>query len=140
MQAEADAECEEGEAPAIPKEDDTVRLKPNRNLYQLRTALSHLYKSYKVPSEAGGPWGVSPCRNSLCSTTRLQSPEGDEGTASPAYHPDAPLTVCLQIVHFQGRMEKAIHLNPVETAFYNERMRGWMGAFCCVEEKPGHIL
>ncbi|KAL6771842.1 hypothetical protein ACKKBG_A28015 [Auxenochlorella protothecoides x Auxenochlorella symbiontica] len=90
-QAEADADCEEGEAPAIPKEDDTVRLKPNRNLYQLRTALSHLYKSYKI-------------------------------------------------VHFQGRMEKAIHLNPVETAFYNERMRGWMGAFCCVEEKPGHIF
>ncbi|KAL6771848.1 hypothetical protein ACKKBG_A28020 [Auxenochlorella protothecoides x Auxenochlorella symbiontica] len=89
-QPEADEDCEEGEAPALPK-DDAVRLKPNRSLYQLRTALSHLYKSYKV-------------------------------------------------VHFLGRMDRAVLLSASEVTSYNERMRSWAGAFCCVEGKPGHIL
>ncbi len=138
-QPEADEDCEEGEAPALPK-DDAVRLKPNRSLYQLRTALSHLYKSYKVPPEAGWPHVSSPQEPHACSTVRVQAPPGKAGSPSCAHPPKPLLHWCLQVVHFLGRMDRAILLSASEVTSYNERMRSWVGAFCCVEGKPGHIL
>ncbi|KFM24815.1 hypothetical protein F751_1694 [Auxenochlorella protothecoides] len=138
-QPEADEDCEEGEAPALPK-DDAVRLKPNRSLYQLRTALSHLYKSYKVPPEAGWPHVSSPREPHACSSMRVRAPPGKEAGPSCA-HPQEPLLHrCLQVVHFLGRMDRAVLLSASEVTSYNERMRSWAGAFCCVEGKPGHIL